>query len=144
MLMAVLAGAAMQAPAFASGKSSGHGDAHGAAPEASDGQPVYLELEPFIVPVIRNNQVESHLAWQFTLEVADSHGAGKVKAEMPRLTHAFLGSLYLLAQRPDMADATSDINRLKARLTLVANNVLGPGIVTGVLVQRSMRRPLGR
>lgn len=144
LLIALLAGLAIPMPALASGKAESHGGGHGSGAEAADGQPVYLELEPFIVPVIRNNQVESHLAWQFTLEVADSQGAGKVKAEMPRLTHAFLGSLYLLAQRPDMADATSDINRLKARLTLVANNVLGPGIVTGVLVQRSMRRPLGR
>lgn len=144
LLAAFLAGVALPGPAMAAGKPDAQSDGHGSGAETLDGQPVYLELEPFIVPVIRNNQVESHLAWQFTLEVADSQGAGKVKAQMPRLTHAFLGSLYLLAQRPEVADSGVDLSRLKARLTMVANNVLGPGVVTGVLVQRSMRRAINR
>lgn len=112
-------------------------DAH--APAAAG--PIYVPIDPLVVPLIRGSDVRRHLIFVVQLEVADAAAGARVREMMPRLRDAYLRALVRLADRQDDT-APPDLERVKAGLVTASGRVLGDEVVRGVLVQRSfVRRP---
>lgn len=96
----------------------------------------YIDLNPLSVPVINDNGIVQHVSLSVSLECA----AGKrdaVNIFKPRLMDAYLRELYgaLGSGRAMMKGNVVNVEELKARLTTVTERVVGPELVTGVLLQ---------
>ena len=132
VLVLVLALAALGWPSPARAE-----DAH--APAAAG--PIYVPVDPLVVPLIRGSDVRRHLIFVVQLEVADAVAGARVREMMPRLRDAYLRALARLADRLD--DSTPpDLERVKRGLATASGQVLGQQVVLDVLVHRSfVRRP---
>jgi hypothetical protein len=110
------------------------GAAEQAAAEAVP--PSFVDLEPFVVPVVRDGGVRKVIRIDLAVEVkgdAESQDAG-----LPRLTDAFVSELYGLFGRRQIEDRQFDLAIVKRRLQSAADNALGEGIVVAVLIQGMM------
>ncbi len=112
-------------------------DAHAPAPAG----PIYVPVDPLVVPLIRGSDVRRHLIFVVQLEVADAAAGARVREMMPRLRDAYLRALARLADRQDDT-APPDLERVKRGLATASGQVLGQHVVLDVLVHRSfVRRP---
>jgi flagellar protein FliL len=107
----------------------------GAAQKAS-GTYEYVDLHPLFVPVIN----EKGLVQQVSLSVSLECPMGKrdsVNVFKPRLMDAYLRELYgaLGSGRAMMRGNIVDVEQLKARLEAVTERVVGPDLVSDVLLQ---------
>lgn len=111
----------------------------GAEPEVAAAPPVlkfeYVELTPFVVPIIRERQVTQHLTVKVVLQVVAGTGVARTKALRPRLTDAFLSELHGLYDKRFVQDSADAVPILSKRLRQVGARVLGPGVIEDVLVQ---------
>jgi flagellar protein FliL len=77
------------------------------------------------------------------LEVADQPTADQIRNLGPRLTDAFLTTLYgSLASGSMFRGGVLDVAQVKSRLVPVTSKVVGQGIVRDVLVQVVNQRPM--
>lgn len=107
-----------------------------AEPEA---EPLYVELDPLTVPVIRGGAVAKYILLEVTLEVADPAAQELIDARMPRLKDAFLRDLHaFFAARP--LDAALNVRTVKKRLMGVSARVLGEGRVVDVLIEGAFEK----
>jgi flagellar basal body-associated protein FliL len=116
--------------------SAGGGEAgqegHGLSDLISSG-PVFLDLDPFVVPVIRENRVVKYLSLGIKLELTGSAAENKVTEMMPYLRDAYLTRLHATLSRGDAA-LSSDVPKLKRQLMAESENLLGPDVVRDVLI----------
>ena len=104
--------------------------------EAASGEKDYVDLQPLSVPVIN----EKGLIQQVSVAVSLECPMGKrdqVNAFKPRLMDAYLRELYgaLGSGRVMMQGNVVDIEAIKARLDKVTQKVVGPDLVSDVLLQ---------
>jgi flagellar basal body-associated protein FliL len=137
---AILAAALLCLGSLAAGPTAARAeDAHHGAEEHAPQGPVFVAIEPLVVPVIRGSEVRLTLVYVVQLEVADADAATQARAQMPRLRDAYLRALAGIADRSG-ADVTPDIEWVKRSLAAASNRVLGEHVVREVLVQRSFTR----
>lgn len=96
----------------------------------------YVDLNPLSVPVIN----EQGLVQQVSISVSLECAMGKrdaVNVYRPRLMDAYLRDLYgaLGSGRMMMRGNVVDVEELKTRLTAVTERVVGPGLISDVLLQ---------
>lgn len=109
-------------------------DSEAAAKEAFV-PPIFIDLEPLTVTVIRNGQLGNQVQVNITLEVSSEEARTLVQAEMPRLRDAFIAQLHgLLPLRRGTAEGFEP-EYYKPRLMQVSEQVLGPGQVQAILIQ---------
>lgn len=131
IVVAVLAGSVVvQAPAPRAE------DAHGAPAPAG---PVFVAVDPLVIPVIDAGSVRRHLVYVLQLEAADAAAGARIRDQMPRLRDAFLRALANIADRVGNGPAP-DVERVKRSLAAASERVLGPHVVNDVLIQRSFLR----
>ncbi|MFN0042618.1 MAG: flagellar basal body-associated protein FliL [Alphaproteobacteria bacterium] len=119
----------------ASEKSSEHG-------KKSDGQggtnvPLtnFVPLEPFVVPIIRNGQLQRHVTLSITIEAKDQDAKGKVEASMPRLRDAFARDLHAYLAVVPYDGSGALLQAMMQRLARVADGAVGAGRIKAVLLQ---------
>jgi len=128
----------------------GHGDASAEHKEAPPPKPdpmtetpMFVNIGPLTVPVLGAEKAEQFVTILLALEVADQPTADQVRNLGPRLTDAFLTTLYgSLASGSMFRGGVLDVAQVKSRLVPVTSKVVGQGIVRDVLVQVVNQRPM--
>jgi flagellar protein FliL len=128
----------------------GHGDAqteHKEAPppkaDPMTETPMFVNIGPLTVPVLGAEKAEQFVTILLALEVADQPTADQIRNLGPRLTDAFLTTLYgSLASGSMFRGGVLDVAQGKSRLVPVTSKVVGQGIVRDVLVQVVNQRPM--
>lgn len=103
-------------------------------PAEGEGQgPIFVDMEPFVIPVIREDRVVKYLSLAVKLDINGPEAKKKVDEMMPYLRDAFLTRLHAVLSRGD-PNQTYDAEKLKRQLLAESERVLGPGLVRDVLI----------
>jgi flagellar basal body-associated protein FliL len=98
--------------------------------------PTYVEISPFIIPVIGDNGPREMVTLIIVLEVADLEKAEYVRRRLPKLNDAYMRALYGALDRNTIRRrGVIDVSMLKGRLADATLKAIGPGYVDDVLVQ---------
>lgn len=118
-------------------------DEHG-NPIPEDDGPLYVEIAPFVIPVIGAKGPEEMVSLVVTLELAPGEERKTyVKQRLPKLNDAFMQTLYGALDRKTVNRAgLVDVALVKAKLMKAAERTLGPDYVTDVLVQAVAQRKI--
>lgn len=110
-------------------------------PKAAD--PVFVQMHPFVLPVIGDRGPEQVVQMIVTLEVPDNSKAALVKTYLPRLNDAYMQALYGALDRKTVTNGSLiDVNLVKEKLFLATTRVMGDKVVDNVLVQAVSQRRL--
>ncbi len=112
------------------------------APAEVAPKPSFVKIDPFILPLIRQNKVVRFVTVVITLEMPIEDATLKVELVKPRLMDALFTELHSLFSMKMVRDQGPGSPLIKQRVKLVSERILGPGTVTAVLVQGvSQQRP---
>ncbi|MEX2628826.1 MAG: hypothetical protein WD341_02730 [Tistlia sp.] len=110
-------------------------------------QPLFVTLDPFMVPMIRGGVVTRHLTLAIKLEVRDDAGLLLVEGRIPHLRDRLLRELYGLYALRYVQEHARELDYTKERLMKAGNELLGEPVVIDVLVtgieNREFQRPRG-
>ncbi|MGE3770919.1 MAG: hypothetical protein AB7G06_08230 [Bdellovibrionales bacterium] len=114
------------------------------AQESGDGTgPTYIQIAPFVIPVIGPNGPEKMVSLIIVIEVATEEKANFIRARLPRLNDAYIQTLYGALDRGTVnRNGLIDVSILKDKLTKATAKVLGDGYVDDVLVQAVAERQM--
>ncbi|MGH6953028.1 MAG: hypothetical protein ACREGL_02530 [Alphaproteobacteria bacterium] len=115
---------------------------HAAVPEAGVQGTFFVPIHNLMVPVVRGDRIERHVALTVALEVEGEESRMKVMRALPRLRDALLADLYSYLRLIDFDREPSFLPAVKTRLTAVANRTMGADTVRAVLVQYTYERPV--
>jgi flagellar FliL protein len=112
-------------------------------PPPPSGIPVFVNIGPVTVPVLAADRVDQFVTLLVAVEVADAAAADYVRAQGPRLTDAYLTSLYGAVGSGMLIEAgLLDLEQVKERLNAASRRVLGQDAFRDVLVQVVTQRPM--
>ncbi len=97
--------------------------------------PVYVQLAPFNVPVVRDGEVTGYVNITIIVEVADSDAREQAVRHMARLRDAFFRDLYATLPLRRGSAQGFDPKFVKRRMQAVSDQTLGQGVVTDILIQ---------
>jgi flagellar basal body-associated protein FliL len=100
----------------------------------------FLHLKPLFAPIVRHREFQGYVVLSLELELADRENLSYVEHRMQGLRDAFIEDLHLQAVGRRTDAPNIDLRELKKRFLALSEEVLGPGIVTDVLVQSVMER----
>jgi flagellar FliL protein len=132
--LAVATLALTAAPALAVDREKGVKGAH------VEGVPDFVDVQPIILPVIERNSVTRQVGIVVTLELADGEHADAVEPKRRQLTDAFIRELHTIYAWRSSSDRVVDEQLIKRRLLLVADAVLGQGVVHAILVRQLLEQ----
>jgi flagellar FliL protein len=106
------------------------------------GQPEtnFIQLDPFVVPVIRNGQLQRHVTLSLTIEANNPASRTKVEAAMPRVRDAFARDLHALLAVVPYDGSGALLQSITQRLARVAERTVGGGLIKAVLLQGAVDR----
>ncbi len=113
---------------------SGAGGNGGISFFAND-DPRFVELDLLTAPFLRGGKFVKYVVLVINLEVSNDDEVEEVRAVMPRLRDAFVTELHTIATMRNPEQKMLNIKRIKSRLLVSANEVMGEGVVRDVLVQ---------
>jgi flagellar FliL protein len=112
-------------------------------PPAPTGPPVFVNVGPLTVPVLGAERIDQFVTLMVALELTDMITAEAVRAQAPRLTDAFLTTIYgAIASGRVMSGGVLDVPQVKAKLRDAAAKVLGKDTIRDVLIQIVNQRPM--
>jgi flagellar protein FliL len=112
-------------------------------PPAPAGPPVFVNIGPLTVPVLGAERIDQFVTLMVALELNDMITAESVRAQAPRLTDAFLTTIYgAIASGKVMSGGVLDVPQVKSKLGEAASKVLGKDMVRDVLIQIVNQRPM--
>ncbi len=97
--------------------------------------PRFVELDLLTAPFLRGGKFVKYVVLVVNLEVSNDDEVEEVRAVMPRLRDAFVTELHTIATMRNPEQKMLNIKRIKSRLLVSANEVMGEGVVHDVLVQ---------
>ncbi len=98
-------------------------------------QPIFVDLDPVTVPVIRDGRVIQHMTFVVVLQVETEEERGLVTKSMRRLTDAYIKELHVLLARRFVWDDGDIVPLVRKRLMAASEQVMGPEAVKEVLVK---------
>jgi hypothetical protein len=135
VLVAVLAALTFAAmPALAVDREKGVKGPH------VDGVPDFVDIQPIILPVIERDAVTRQVGIVVTLELAQGEHPDVVEPKRRQLTDAFIRELHTLYAWRSSSNRVVDEQLIKRRLLLVADDVIGQGIVHAILVRQLLEQ----
>ena len=105
----------------------------------SDGEALYVQLDPISSPVIANGRVEGQVILTIAIQVTDTAARNDVAKGTPRIRDAILQSLYGHPLVRHSEDGTIDIRRTKGRLKAQLVELLGAERVVDVLIVKALQ-----
>jgi flagellar protein FliL len=123
---------ALAAPSFA----AEHGEHVHAGKEPSPGAPVFIDMQPIVLPVIEGKNVTRQVGVLLTVELAQGHVSDDVEEKRRELTDAFITELYRIYGWRSGADRVVNETLVKRHLQASADRILGKGVVQAVLIRR--------
>lgn len=107
------------------------------------GPPSFVNIGPLTVPVLGGDKAEQFVTLVVALEVADGTVAERVRSLAPRLTDAFVTSLYgAIGNGHMLHGGLIDVQQIKSRLLAASRKVVGDGVARDVLIQVVSQRPV--
>ncbi|MDJ0895708.1 MAG: hypothetical protein QNJ92_11260 [Alphaproteobacteria bacterium] len=97
--------------------------------------PVYVQLAPFNVPVVRDGEVTGYVNITIIVEVADDEAREVAVRHMARLRDAFFRDLYATLPLRRGSSKGFEPKFVKRRMQAVSDRTLGQGVVTDILIQ---------
>lgn len=95
--------------------------------------PVFVDLPPFVIPVVRDREVQKNFTITLRLDVEPGQEE-TVNRYLSKLQAAYLQMLYVVVPEQIHARVTLDVRALKQRLQGITDRVAGPGAVREVMV----------
>ena len=105
------------------------------ADTSSDEPPVYIDMDPLVVPVFAGDKVAATLQFDLKLETLGDANKTKITKLLPRISDAFIKDLHAFLPRHIRKEGQLSVGKVKRRLELVGQKVTGKGVLKGVLVQ---------
>ena len=102
--------------------------------------PGYLELDPFVVPVLQRGQVTHHLTIRMGVELKKENYVKAAKALRPKLMDAVVRELQGLYSMRIVLEQGFDMPLVEERLLSASERVLGRENVTGLQFTIAERR----
>lgn len=122
---------------FAGGDSAGHesesASSEGGSEGAKPGKSSYVEAPSMVVNLRGSDASARFLKLRFIIVAADESKADTVKEKLPLVLDAL--QPFLRELRPDDLDGSAAVFRIKEEMMRRANQALGPGMVSDVLIQ---------
>ena len=100
----------------------------------------YVELNPFMIPILREGRVTQHMSVILTVELDRPMPDDDVELLMPRLRDAIFRELHGVYAFRHVQDAGEDLPIVKRRLIGASEQVFGDGAVKAVLVKATTKR----
>ena len=97
--------------------------------------PRFVDVEQMHIPIFADDRVATTIQIQVKLETTGGENESKLFRMMPRINDAFLSDLYAALPRMLSNDEQLVVTVIKRRLQMVADKIVGPGLVDNVLVQ---------
>ncbi|MGB0671059.1 MAG: flagellar basal body-associated FliL family protein [Rhodospirillales bacterium] len=95
----------------------------------------YIDMEPLVITVFADDRVATIIQIELQLETASAETQATIKKHLPRIKDAFVKEMHGYIPRLLRKSERLDIFAVRDRLQLVADKLLGPHIVDGVLIQ---------
>jgi flagellar FliL protein len=114
-----------------------HGEGPPAAPTDA---PVFVNLQPIVLPVIERNAVTRQIGILLTLELGKDQTTESIEPKRRQLVDAFVQELYRMYDARSGASRVVDEAVVKAHLQRTADSVLGPGVVHAILIRQLMEQ----
>lgn len=99
--------------------------------------PVYVELDPLLLPIIDDQGISQQVSLIVKLELKDPAKSEEIKAIMPRIVDAFVQEMYgtLSTNTSFMSNGVLRLDLVKARLKETVGKVVEHGEISDVLLQ---------
>ena len=104
--------------------------------------PIYLTLDPIVIPIFQGDKVTTNIQLTIQIEVARKD-APEMRKRMTKLKDALLRDLIGFVPRHLRDHKELDFDILGRRLMVIAEHAVGKGLVGGVLIQGILDRPAG-
>lgn len=98
-------------------------------------EPKFLDMDPLVISLFDADKLAGTIQIVVKLETSSDANSILIQKQMPRLNDAFLRELHAFIPRHLRGADRLDLPVVKDRLQMVADKVLGPKIVSNVLVQ---------
>lgn len=102
---------------------------------------VFVDMDPLAIPVFQGNKVAATIQILVKLETNSEDNAAIIRDRMPVITDAFVRDLHSFMPRLLKAKERVDVLIIKQRLKMVADKVVGKGLIQNVLVQSILDQP---
>jgi len=103
----------------------------------------FVNLDPFILPIIDNYGVSQVVTLVVVLEANGDEAAANAKSLAPRLKDAYIQDMYgVLNRKASLEGGVLKVDDLKARLNRVTAKVLGDDQINDVLLQVVQQKPI--
>jgi flagellar protein FliL len=126
---ALLAALAAALPAMAA-------EGEKAEPKSTSGAPIFFNIHPIVLPVVVGNSIPRQVGILLTVELGEGHAQSEVRAKDRQLTDAFITELYRIYGWRSGDTHVVNERLIKDRLQIVANRVLGKGVVDAILIRQ--------
>lgn len=103
--------------------------------QADPSRAQYLQLGMLTVPVIRDGRVHGQLHVSAQIELMHAGLAPEAHRRMPRLIHGLLMELTEIVARTPASEPMPGVERIRRRVQVTAERVLGEGTVRAVHMQ---------
>lgn len=103
------------------------------APPPRAPEPIFVSMDPLLIPVILDGEVQSSIYIAFRLQVAEGQQE-EATFRLPQLRDVYMRALYDMVPKQMATRKTLDLRKLKARLKVITDRVLGEGVVEDVIV----------
>lgn len=103
------------------------------APAPPVAEPVFYSLDPLLVPVIRDGELRRNIYIAFRLQVTSGQEE-KAEFHLSQLRDVYLRALYDIIPKQLETRTTLDLRKVKSRLKVITDRVVGPGVVEDVIV----------
>ncbi|MDE1900375.1 MAG: hypothetical protein KGI37_01880 [Alphaproteobacteria bacterium] len=107
------------------------------------GDPIYVHIDPMVLPVIDANGVEQIVTLLFQVQVKDFDAADQMQSHMPQIMDALMQNLYgQLGSGVLRNGKLVNVVKVKQRAIAAVSGVIGAKNVSDVLVQGISQRML--
>lgn len=108
-----------------------------------EGDPVFVRMEPFILPVISESGAEQIVTLRIDLEVKDLDVADEIHSSMPRVRDAIMRALYGGLEQGSLRNGKLvDVNKVKSKALRAIGEVIPAEGIRNVLIQGVAQRML--
>lgn len=102
------------------------------APPPPKANPIYIQVDPVVVPIIKDGELKRNVYIAMRLEVTEETHA-KVLANLERLHDVYLRALFEAVQDQEDEKNTLDLEPIRQRLLRITDRVVGPGEVNNIV-----------
>jgi hypothetical protein len=107
----------------------------GDVPMSTDTKPRFIDMEPIIITIFAEDRVATSIQISLKLEAIGTKNELRIVRAMTKLQDRYLRDLYSYLPRLLRKEERVNVFAVKRRLQMISEKVMGPGIISGVLVQ---------